>query len=133
MTGDCTVKALATKDGYTQSTVTSYEFHADGVTVATPVIARNGNRIGISTTTEQATIHYTLDGSEPTAESAVYTDSITVSQNCNVKAIALRENYYPSQVATYEVDWFAVADVAFEQNGSQITLSTETEGATIFY
>ena len=133
MAGDCTIKAFAVKDGYTQSATTSYEFHANGVTVATPVIASNGNRIGMSTTTEQAVIYYTLDGSEPTAESAVYTDSITVTQNCTIKAIAMRENYYPSQVTTFEVDWFKVADVVFEQNGILVTLSTTTEGATIYY
>ena len=133
MTSDCTIKAIAMKDGYTPSAVTSYEFHAENVTVATPQISSYNNKIGISTATEQAVIHYTLDGTEPTAESAVYSDSITVTENCTVKAIALRENWFDSQVATFEVDWFKVADVTFVQNGNQIILSTTTEGAIIYY
>ena len=102
-------------------------------TVETPLIVRNGNKVAISTTTEEAVIYYTLDGSEPTDQSMVYTDSITVEYNCTVKAIALREDYYPSQVATFEVDWFKVADVTFVQNGRKVSLSTPTADASIYY
>ena len=102
-------------------------------TVETPLIVRNGNKVAISTTTEEAVIYYTLDGSEPTDQSAVYADSIAVDHNCTVKAIALRENYYPSQVATFEVDWFKVADVTFVQNGRKVSLSTPTADASIYY
>ena len=102
-------------------------------TVETPTIARSGNKVGISTATEDAVIYYTLDGSGPTAESMLYSDSITVERNCTIKAIAMRENYYPSQVATFEVDWFRVANVGFNQSGYVISLTTATEGASIRY
>ena len=102
-------------------------------TVETPIIVRNGNKIGISSATEDAIIHYTLDGSEPTEQSTLYTDSITVDFNCIVKAIAMREDYYPSQVATLEVNWFRVANIEFSQNGYIITLHTPTDSATVHY
>ena len=133
MTGDCTIEAYAVREGYNNSDTTQFVFIAADVTVAAPVIASNGYKIGISTTTADAVIYYTLDGTEPTAENIVYTDSITVEHNCTIKAIALRQNYYPSQVTTFEVDWFKVANVAFAQNGYRVTLSTTTEGATIRY
>lgn len=102
-------------------------------TVATPIIVCNDNKVAVSTTTENAVIYYTLDGSEPTNQSTLYTDSITVERNCIIKAIALRENYYPSQVATFEVDWFKVADVTFAQNGRKVALATTTANASIYY
>ena len=133
MTSDCTIEAYATRTGYTTSDTTKYEFHADGVTVATPHFARNGNKVGISTTTEQATIYYTMDGTTPTDASTVYSDSITVTRNCVISAIAMRQNYYTSQVATFEVNWFKVANVEFAANGNIITMSCATPGATIHY
>ena len=131
---DCVVEAYATRDGYTDSEITKFEFHVGVVTVVTPVIVANKpNRIGISTTTELATIYYTMDGSIPDSTSTVYTDSIIVESNCTIKAIAMRENYYPSQVATFEVDWFKVADVTFAQNGRKVALATTTANASVYY
>ena len=131
---DCVVEAYATKDGYLDSEITKFEFHVGVVTVVTPVIVANKpNRIGISTTTELATIYYTMDGSIPDSTSTVYTDSIIVESNCTIKAIAMRENYYPSQVATFEVDWFKVADVTFAQNGRKVALATTTANASVYY
>ena len=38
-----------------------------------------------------ATIHYTLDGSTPTAESTVYSTPITLSDTTTVKEIAVKD------------------------------------------
>ena len=136
MTGDCTIEAWATRDGYLPSDTTSFVFHAGGVTCSNPVLARTEgtNVVTATTTTEGATIYYTVDGSDPSEGSAVFpTEGLTVSRNQTIKAIAMRQNYYPSQVTTFEVDWFKVANVAFAQNGYRVTLSTTTEGATIRY
>ena len=119
---DCVVEAYATREGYTDSEITQFEFHVDGVTVVTPLIVANGNRIGMSTTTELATIYYTMDGSTPDSSSTVYTDSITVEYNCTIKAIAMRENYYPSQVATFEVDWFKCEKPVFAHEGNTVSM-----------
>jgi len=39
------------------------------------------------------TIHYTLDCTEPTADSPVYTGPIPISENTVIRAVALREGY----------------------------------------
>lgn len=133
LTGDCTISAYAMKEGYINSDTTQFVFIANSVTVAAPVIVSNGAKVGISTTTEEAVIYYTIDGTEPTAESTVYTDSITVERNCTIKAIAMRQNWFPSQVTSYVVDLFKVSSVTFAQNGYIISLSTPTSDAIIRY
>ena len=133
LTGDCDITAYATRDGYHNSDTTLFVFKAIDVTVAKPTIVANGNHVGISTTTEQATIYYTMDGSAPTENSTVYTDSIMVDHNCTVKAIAMRPNWFPSQVDSMNVDPFKVSNVRFDQNGYVISLTTATEGASIRY
>ena len=130
---DCMVTAYAALDGYNNSDETTYEFHRVEATVPTPIIAHAENVITITTTMADATIHYTLDGNDPTEQSAVYTDAFLVERNGQVKAIAARDGFYTSPVAVLDVNWFKVSDVEFEQNGNQVALSTLTPGATIFY
>lgn len=48
----------------------------------------------------QAVIHYTLDGSEPAADSPVYTGPISVSASLVLRAVALRDGYLVSQQTT---------------------------------
>ena len=115
LTGDCTISAYAMKEGYINSDTTQFVFIANSVTVAAPVIVSNGAKVGISTTTEEAVIYYTIDGTEPTAESTVYTDSITVERNYTIKAIAMRKNWFSSEVTTFE--FVAPIDATFDSNG----------------
>ncbi len=110
------------------------EFNVDELeTVATPVISHEGNRISISISTPQATIYYTVDGTEPDSSSIVYDGAFEITRNCTIKAIAMRENYYPSDIDSLVVDWFKVKTIQFEQNGEYLTMITPTQGATIFY
>ena len=119
----CTIRATAKRDGYSDADLTTFEFNADSVRVAKPTIVANGNKVGISTTTEQATIYYTLDGTTPTTQSPVYIDSITVERNCIVKAIAMRQNWFDSEVDSLVVDWIVIGDASFD--GLVATVSGE--------
>ncbi len=59
-----------------------------------------GTQVTIATATEGATIYYTLDGSQPTAASAVYTEPIEITAATTVKAIAVKDGMDDSAVAT---------------------------------
>ncbi|MEM1082939.1 MAG: chitobiase/beta-hexosaminidase C-terminal domain-containing protein [Verrucomicrobiota bacterium] len=52
----------------------------------------------MSTATPGATIHYTLDGSTPTALSAVYNGALILTEDTTVKAIGVREGMVDSPV-----------------------------------
>lgn len=41
-------------------------------------------------TVDDAPIHFTTDGTEPTAESPLYTEPVTLKESCIIKAVALR-------------------------------------------
>ena len=74
-------------------------------TVATPTFSlESGEYTGeqsvvIACETDNATIHYTTDGSDPDENSPVYTDTITVDQSMTIKAIAMKPYYNNSEVA----------------------------------
>lgn len=56
--------------------------------------------VTIACATDGATIHYTTDGTEPTAESPVYTEAIAVGETMTIKAIAMKEGMTNSEIAT---------------------------------
>ncbi len=114
--------------------------------VATPTFdpaagaVKAGTTVTISTTTEDATIYYTVDGSEPTTESTVYTEPITIDAEQTIKAIAVKDGMIASDVATaaYTIDvtpapkytvTFADDDssVAQEIAGEEVTLPTRSD------
>ena len=61
--------------------------------------------VSLSCTTDDATIYYTIDGTEPTTESLVYSTPITVSTTTTIKAMATASGYANSTVveATYTI------------------------------
>ena len=73
-----------------------------------------------------ATIHYTLDGADPTAESLVYTEPVVISGTTEIKAIAIRDNYFDSSIASFTVtrgvwtfgEYLNWADQEFETGGN---------------
>ena len=74
-------------------------------TVATPTFSvaagevTEGTKVSIACETEGAVIYYTVDNSEPTAESTEYKEAITIDKAMTVKAIAVKGEA-KSEVAT---------------------------------
>ncbi len=79
-----------------------------GPTCEMPVISPESGKytedqtITITSGTEGATIYYTTDGSTPTAESILYTEPFVISKAMVIKAIAMKEGFAVSKVATAE-------------------------------
>ena len=75
-------------------------------TVATPTFSPaagtyfDAQNVSISCTTEGATIRYTLDETDPTESSAVYSTPISVNTTTTIKAKAFKSGYTASNVAT---------------------------------
>ncbi|MDE6384418.1 MAG: chitobiase/beta-hexosaminidase C-terminal domain-containing protein [Paramuribaculum sp.] len=97
-------------------------------TVATPVFSvesgsvEEGTSVEITCETEGATIYYTTDGSTPSATNGTkYTGAIYLSDAVTLKAIAVKADYYDSEVAT--------ANYTIKQEGAiEATFVFTTEG-----
>ena len=54
----------------------------------------NSFQVSLSTTTQGATIRYTLDGSTPSATNGLdYSNSVTISKTTNLRAVAIRSDF----------------------------------------
>ena len=95
------VKALAAQAAWLDSDVTEniYSFKC-----ATPEISEGGTfvdstSVSIGTTTTNATIYYTLNGTEPTSSDLQYSSPITITQDQVVKAMCTRNNFTQSDAS----------------------------------
>ncbi len=57
-------------------------------------------KIALKTSTTDASIFYTLDGSKPDSQSTPYKDPFSISESCQLNAIALHPNLQASDVST---------------------------------
>ena len=103
--GNCTIKALAIKDG--QSSEVSTYTVSDFVCAAPTINQTAGsNDISITSDTRNASIYYTLDNTIPTKSSTLYIGEFTITKSCIVKAIAVRSAHADSPVATQSVIYY---------------------------
>ena len=109
--------------------------------VGTPVISVS-LADGVSTVSITASnskkIYYTLDGSDPTTESTLYTEPFELTTETTVKAFATGDGYTDSKIAEKVVTIAQQAavptvSVAQEAGKSTVTLSSEIEGAKIYF
>lgn len=105
--GQTTISAIFEGDEDYKPLTVSYTLtvYDNRTKVATPTfspaageVAEN-SAVTISCATDGATIHYTVNGSTPTAESAVYSSAITIDAAKTIKAIAVKDDYQDSAVA----------------------------------
>ena len=108
--------------------------------VATPIIKLDDKTISITCETEKASIYYTLDGTNPTVESALYSGPFTLEKNCTIKAVATRLNYENSDISMLEVTSIQIyatsisldkTEASIEENsGLQLTATILPEHTT---
>ena len=129
-----TIKAIATYEDMQTSDVASLVINSFKVEM--PVIQFANLQVYISCTTPDATIYYTLDGSDPTGASGImYTEPVSVTNNCTVKAVAKRSGYNNSDIATFEldVDNVKVVTPVITKGGNALTVSSLTDDVQFYY
>ena len=91
------------------------------ITVAAPTFSvpegtyTEAQTVTLACETEGAAIYYTLDGTDPTAESTLYTAPITISTTTTVKAIAIKDDVLSAVAsATYTFPVVAESIAAFK-------------------
>jgi hypothetical protein len=146
--GTLTVKAKAFKSGVTDSDTATATYTINPQKVSTPNLSPAGGNyssaqsVAVSCATSEATILYTVDGSEPSSSSTVYSIPISVSSGTvTVKAKAFKSGMTDSDVAsatyTISVEPAKVAAPTMIPPGGtysstqNVALSCDTEGATM--
>lgn len=142
-----TVKAVAYKDGMMNSSISSQEYEIVNQTLEPVVYSplagtySGPQNITLLNSNPEATIYYTLDGSYPDTSSNIYTGEIVVDDVTTIRSFAVNENYNASNTSTayYTISSAVVNPVQFYPPGDYynsdqlVTLTTETDGATIYY
>lgn len=145
-----TLKAIATKAGYSDSSVQSGVYTING-TVSVPAFSPVGGSYGSSqsvslSSSAGATICYTTDGSTPTTDGAgtcvhgtTYSTAISVSVTTTINAIATESGFTDSSLgsATYTINGALASPTFSPAAGTYTTAQSVTisgpAGATLCY
>jgi hypothetical protein len=103
ISGNATLSAIGTFQGLTDSAVTSatYTFSCSLPTASIDAGTWGATRvITLSCATENTTIYYTIDGSTPTHNSAIYNTPIYLYKTATLSFLAAKPNYADSTVVT---------------------------------
>lgn len=114
--------------------------------VETPTFSLNSGSyddylsVSISTSTDGASIFYTLDGTDPIPDqSELYSSPIFIDKTLTLKAIAVKENYQNSDIAeaTYIINKlskpkFSINSGTYD-NDFYVEISCDIQDSTIFY
>ena len=117
ITESMVIKAIAIKEGIEDSpvsvatvtikkitqTVEVKKTYASAVTFQTTANENGSVTVTMTSETDGAEIHYTTDGSTPTAESTTYTEAVTVSENTTFAAIAVKSGIENSPVSYAQI------------------------------
>ena len=144
--GSETIKAIAIAGGFASATAASvYTISIPGQTASptfTPAAGTysTAQNVALSCATSGATIYYTVDGSQPTSASSVYSAPIPIATSETIKAMAVAAGSTNSLVAsaTFTFQSPAAAPTFSPAGGSfttaqSVTLTSTTPGAVIYY
>ncbi len=120
-------------DGLAETVTVKVKVAAAKTVAAPKASVGSGTYIGTQSVelgcdTDDATVRYTTDGSEPTEDSPVYGGAaIQVARNTTIKAKAFRDGWVTSETATFE---YAITHrVTFDAaGGSTVEAQTVTDG-----
>jgi sugar lactone lactonase YvrE len=143
------VEAIATVPGYTESAIASKSYVYSALpTTAAPYFNLAGGTyhspqmLTLTDTTPGAAIHYTTNGTTPTAASTLYAGPITIASTETVQAVAIATGYALSPIASKAYVYSALPPAtapSFSLAGGtyhtpqMLTLTDATPGATIHF
>ncbi len=140
ITDDIKIKAYASAKGYTDSNVAEKSYTVY-LTAKPQVIKEKAGyemKISLKSETENATIYYTVDGSEPTLSSPVYKEPFKISKETTVKAFAVSERRKQSEMLDETIIVLRTPDPTSNFPSGQIKTTdkivlTGSENAKIYY
>ena len=147
ISNETTIMAYTVAEGYLDSEAVKFNYTVPTAVAPTASVASDsqvlvGSTIELSSETEGAQIWYTVDGSDPTTSETrtVYSAPIVISNETTIMAYTVAEGYLDSETVkfnyTVPTAVAPTASVASDSQvlvGSTIELSSETEGAQIWY
>jgi hypothetical protein len=115
------------------------EYTVDESVVAPPTFSLEsgeipvGSVVTISCATNGASIYYTLDGTDPTTESTLYSEGVTINESCTLKAIAVKEGRTNSTVtsATYTAIDPSLKKITWTISGVETSQKTTADGMNL--
>jgi formylglycine-generating enzyme required for sulfatase activity len=134
VTADITIKAVALKEGLLDSGVFEAVYtvkHRALLPIAAPSGGSeltSGSEVTLYTPEQGASIYYTLDGTEPSADSSPYTAPIVITGNTVIKALAVKEGAHNSLVleAPYILSSFEMVGIP-----GRVIIGSGSEGVFI--
>lgn len=116
--------------------------------VETPVATPNGGKhinnvtVMLECATEGASMHYTLDGTDPTSASTQYSSPLDLTKSCTLKVIACKNDSTFTDSKIFSANYIVTSPVATPiatPNGGEfnnkvsVQVECATEGAVIYY
>jgi alpha-tubulin suppressor-like RCC1 family protein len=145
--GTATLKAKGWENGWTTSTTGIADFMMVSGTAVAPIMNPPAGpytatqSVILTTSTTGGAIRYTLDGTDPTLTSKLFTTPVPINGTTTLKAKAFRADFQASPTATaiYTLTLATVATPVFSPPGGvyptqpTVTITCATSGATIHY
>ena len=118
------------------------------VPVETPVATPNGGKhmnnvtVMLECATEGASMHYTLDGTDPTSASTQYSSPLDLTKSCTLKVIACKNDSTFTDSKIFSANYIVTSPVATPiatpnggefKNKVSVQVECATEGAVIYY
>ena len=97
------VAVIGIADGLLDSEIATFE--PDTFACKPTDFAYDGRWLRLSTTTREASIHYTLDGSEPTTNSPTYTEPLEPSTLLTLRTLVSKDDVISSDIESFDVDY----------------------------
>ena len=115
---------------------TKREVTAVGKPVIATVQEDGATTVSLSATNSKK-IYYTLDGSDPTVESTLYTEPFVLYSAATVKAFAIGDGYTDSEIASKDVTILTQASAPSisisQEEGKSVVSFSSAEGVDIYY